>query len=103
MTKQENKKLDTLTQYLCGYQDRIKQIRQALEINPQFNYLKEVETIEYLYNSLLRDRKKVKSNFLYASTSGWTVMYFRAKEKYKKNEKFNVKIYFSFVEDETFE
>ncbi len=103
MTKQENKKLDTLTQYLCRYQDRIKQIRKAVDINPQFNYLKEVETIEYLYDSLLRDRKKIKSNFLYASTSGWTVMYFRAKEKYKKNEKFNVKIYFSFVEDETFE
>jgi hypothetical protein len=103
MTKQQIKKLDTLTQYLCGYQDRIKLIRQTLEINPQYNFLKEVETIESLYESVLEDRKKVKSNFLYASTSGWTVMYFRAKEKYKKNEKFNVKIYFSFVDDDTFE
>lgn len=103
MTKREIKKLDTLTQYLCGYQDRIKQIRQTLEINPQYNFLNEIETIESLYESVLEDRKKIKSNILYASTSGWTVMYFRAKDKYKKNEKFSLKIYFSFVDDDTFE
>jgi len=103
MTKKEIKKLDTLTQYLCGYQDRIKQIRQTLEINPQFNFLNEVETIESLFETVLSQRKKIKSTVIYAATSGWTVMYFRAKDKYKKNEKFSLKIYFSFVDDDTFE
>lgn len=103
MTKNELKALDKEIQYLSGYQDRIKYIRQSLEINPQFNFLRESETIEHLYKSILEDRKKVKSSFFYASTSGWTVMYIRDKNKYKKNEKFKLKIYHSFVESDNFE
>ena len=85
MNKQENKKLDKLVQYLCDSQDKIKSIRQALNINPGYNFLKEAQTIEYLYRNVLEERKIGKSNFFYITSSGWTVLYLREKDKYKKN------------------
>ena len=104
MTKKELKILDEQIQYLCEYnQDKIFSIRQALGINPKFTFLREAETIEYLYKSLLEDRKVIESNYLFATTSGWTVEYVRDKKKYKKNEKFRIRIFFSFVSTDNFE
>lgn len=103
MNKKETKILDDAIQYLCEKQDRIHIMRQTLGINTNFNFLREVETIESLFCSLLEDRKKIKSTFLFASTSGWTIQYFRDNLKYKKNEKFWINIYFSFVECDTFD
>lgn len=104
MTKKELKIFDKQIQYLCEYsQDKIKSIRQVTGINPGLTFLKEIETIEYLYKSLLEDRKIIKSNYLYTSTSGWTVEYIRDKKKYKKNEKFKIRICFSFVSTDNLE
>ena len=103
MTNKEIKKLDDLIQYLCENQDRIKTIRQALGINPGFSFYREVQTIEHLYTNVLEERKIGKSNFFYITSSGWTVMYLRDKNKYEKDEKFQVKIYFSFVDVDTLE
>jgi hypothetical protein len=103
MTKKEIKKLDDLIQYLCEHQDRIKAIRQTLDINPGFSFYREVQTIEHLYTNVLEERKNGKSNFFYITSSGWTVMYLRDKNKYEKDEKFQVKIYFSFVDIDTLE
>jgi hypothetical protein len=102
MTKKEIKILDQAIQALCEKQDRIKIIRQTLGINTDFDFLREIETIESLFEGVLQDRKKVKGSFLYASTSGWTVQYIRNKNEYKKGEKFWVNIYFSFVETDNF-
>jgi hypothetical protein len=55
-----------------------------------------------LFEGLLEDRKNIKSTFLFRSTSGWTVQYFRDKKKYEKGEKYFLNIYFSFVETDTF-
>lgn len=103
MNKKEIQVLDDAIQYLCTHQDRIKIMRQTLGINTDFDFLREVQTIESLFNSLLQDRKRIKSSFLYASTSGWTVQYIRNKKQYKKGEKFWVNIYFSFVETDNYE
>ena len=90
--------MDEAIQYLCEKQDRIAITRQTLGINTDYNFLREVETIESLYRSILQDRKKLKSNFFFVSSSGWTVQYFRDKKKYEKGEKYYLNIYFSFVE-----
>ena len=103
MTKKEIEKLDYLTQYLCKHQDRIKIIRQTLGINTDYDFLKEVETIEYLFLSVLRERKKIEDCLITAGTSGWTVQYMRPNKKYKKGEKYHVHIFFSFVEYDTFD
>ena len=103
MTKREIKKLDYLVGYLSEYSDRIKCIRIATGINTDYSFLKEVETIEYLYKSILQYRKEEKSNYFHTGTSGWFIEYFRDKKKYKKGEKFNIRIYFSFVWGESFD
>lgn len=97
MTNKERKILDKEIQYLCEYQDRVHAIREYANINPHYSFLKEVETIESLYESILEDRKKYKSTYLSVGTSGWYVCYFRDKKTYKKGEKFGLKIYHSFV------
>ena len=102
MNKKEIKILDRLIQDLCEKQDRIKIMRQTLGINTDYDFLRETETIESLYISILQDRKKLKSNFFFVSSSGWTVQYFRNKKTYKEGEKFSVQIFFSFVETDTF-
>lgn len=103
MNKKDIRILDDAIQYLSTKQDRVKIIRTTLGINTDFDFLKEIQTIEILFKGLLEHRKKDKSTFFYASTSGWTVQYFRDKNKYKKGEKYSLNIYFSFVEEDTFE
>jgi hypothetical protein len=103
MNKKEIKILDRLIQDLCKRQDRIKIMRQTLGINTDYDFLRETETIESLYRSILQDRKKLKSNFFFVSSSGWTIQYLRNKKIYKEGEKFNVQIFFTFVETDTFD
>jgi len=93
MNKKDYKILDEAIQYLCEKQDRIKIKRQTLGINTDYDFLRE---------GLLEDRKNIKSSFLFRSTSGWTVQYFRDKKKYENGEKYYLNIYFSFVETDTF-
>ena len=100
MTIKERKILDKEIQYLCeNFIDRVGAIRDYTGINPAYTILKEVETIESLYEDVLAYRKddKFKSNYFSCGTSGWYVQYFRDKKKYKKGEKFNIKIFHSFV------
>ncbi len=104
MTNKELKILDDQIQYLCNhYQDRIKDIRQVTGINPGFTFLREAEIIESLYKSVLEHRKQEKSTCFSCGTSGWHITYLRNKKTYKKGEKFVIKIYFSFVEADTYE
>ena len=103
MTKKQIKKLDDLIGYLSTNSDRIKIIRQTLGINTDYNFLREVEIIEYLFTSVLKLRKKLDNTVICASTSGWTVNYIRQHKKYKKDEDYSVSIYFSFVEADTYE
>ena len=103
MNKKDIRILDDAIQYLSTKQDRVKIIRTTLGINTDFDFPREIQTIEILFKGLLEHRKKDKSTFFYASTSGWTVQYFRDKNKYKKGEKYSLNIYFSFVEEDTFE
>ena len=102
MNKKEIEKLDDLICYLSKNADRIKIIRQTLGINTDFDFLKEVETIEYLFQSVLRERKNYKDCLITVGTSGWTVQYMRTNKTYKKGEKYNLHIFFSFVEVDTF-
>jgi hypothetical protein len=97
MTPKEIKILDKEIQYLCEQQDRVKAIRQYTNINPGYNFLKEVETIESLYKSVLENRKHDKSMYFSCATSGWYVVYLRDKKTYKKGEKFRIKIFHTFV------
>ena len=74
MTKKEIKILDKEIQYLCEhYIDRVQAIREYTGINPAFTILREVETIENLYKSLLEHRKQEKSTYFSCGTSGWYV------------------------------
>ena len=103
MNKKEIEKLDDLICYLSKNSDRIKIIRQTLGINTDFDFLREIETIEYLFQSVLRERKNYKDCLITSSTSGWTVLYMRPNKTYKKGEKYNLHIFFSFVEVDTFQ
>ena len=104
MTKKEIEILDDQIQYLCkNYQDRIKIMRQTLGINTNFDFLREVEIIESLYKSVLEHRKTEKATYFSCGTSGWHIIYLRNKKTYKDGEKFVIKIYFSFVEADTYE
>ena len=49
MTNKEIKILDKLIQDLCSKQDRIKIMRQTLGINTDYDFLIEVQTIEWLW------------------------------------------------------
>lgn len=102
MTYKEVKILDKLIQDLCEKQDRIKIIRQTLGINTDYDFLREVETLEMLYRGVLKDRLNKGTTF-FASTSGWTVRYTREKKNYKNKEKFWIGIHFSFVETDNYE
>jgi len=103
MTNKEIEILDDQIQYLCkNYQDRIKIIRQTLGINTAFTFMREVETIESLYKSVLEHRKSEKATYFSCGTSGWHITYLRNKKTYKKGEKFVIKIHFSFVETDTY-
>ena len=82
MTKKEIKILDKEINYISSYADRINCIRIATGINTDYSFLKEVETIEYLYKSILQYRKEEKSNYFHTGTSGWFIEYFRDKKKY---------------------
>ena len=97
MTDKERKILDKEIQYLCDYQDRVKAIREYTGINPGYTFLREVETIESLYKSVLDSRKYDKSTYFSAATSGWHVVYLRDKKTYKKDEEFRIKIFHTFV------
>ncbi len=102
MTKKEIKILDKLIQDLAENQDRIKIMRQTLGINMGFDFLRGVETIEYIYECILKDRKNKGTTF-FSSTSGWTVRYTRSKKKYTKGEKFWIGIHFTFVEADNYD
>jgi len=102
MTSKEIKVLDKLIGKLSEKSDRLWKIRQVTGINPGFSYNREAETIEYLYEQVLDLRKKLDTPFITASTSGWTVDYIREHKKYKKDEKYNIRINFSFVETDTY-
>ena len=97
MNKKELEILDKEIQYLCDYQDRVKAIREYTGINPEYTFLREVETIESLYKSVLENRKHDKSTYFSCGTSGWYVVYLRNKKTYKKGEKFRIKIFHTFV------
>ena len=97
MNKKELEILDKEIQYLCDYQDRVKAIREYTGINPGYTFLREVETIESLYKSVLENRKHEKSTYFSCGTSGWYVVYLRNKKTYKKGEKFRIKIFHTFV------
>jgi hypothetical protein len=104
MTKKEIEILDDQIQYLCKhYQDRIKDIRGVTKINSAFNFMREVETIENLYKSLLELRKTEKGTYFSNGTSGWTLTYLRNKKTYKDGEKFVLKTYFSLVEVDNYD
>lgn len=103
MKEKDIKVLDDAIQHLCTKQDRIKIIRQTLGINTNYDFLEEVDTIERLFLAVLKERKKYEDCLIYASTSGWTVQYIRSNKKYKKGEKYNIHIFFSFVEVDNFE
>ena len=103
MTKREIKILDDQISYLSFYADRIKCIRTTTGINTDYSFLKEIETIESLYKSILEYRKEEKSTYFHTGTSGWFVEYFRDKKTYKKGEKFHIRIYFSFVWGDSFD
>jgi hypothetical protein len=104
MNKREENIINKQLRYLKKYDsDRVSIIRNALGINPQFTWDREEDTIISLYKSCLIMRKNnSKDNYFFASTSGWTVEYFRDKKKYKEGEEFDIKIYFSFVETDTY-
>ena len=97
MTDKERKILDKEIQYLCEQQDRVKAIREYTGINPGYTFLREVETIESLYKSVLDSRKYDKATYFSAATSGWHVVYLRDKKKYKVGEEFKIKIFHTFV------
>ena len=97
MTPKEIKILDKEIQYLCEQQDRVKAIREYTNINPGYTFLREAETIESLYKSVLENRKYDKSTYFSCATSGWHVVYLRDKKTYKKGEKFRIKIFHTFV------
>ncbi len=103
MKPKDIKILDEAMQQLCSKQERMIIIRQVLGINTDFDLLKEVETIENLFLAVLKERKKYKDCLIFASTSGWTVQYIRQNKTYKKGEKYNIHIFFSFVEHDNFE
>ncbi len=100
----EFKILEKQIKYLQEYDsDRVYKIRQALNINPQFSWEREADTIRQLFNYVLHSRKNHRETYFYTSTGGWTVEYFRDKKKYKEGEDFSLKIYFSFVETDTYD
>ena len=104
MTKKQRKILDEQIQLLCEYDlEKIQTIRQALGINASYSFVREVDTIESLFKKCIEGRKEFKSNFYFASSSGWTVNYFPDKKKYKKNEDFKIQINFSFVNTDNFD
>ncbi len=72
MTKKEINILDKLIQDLAENQDRIKIMRQTLGINMSFDFLREVQTIEMLYECILKDRKNKGTTF-FSYKSGWLI------------------------------
>lgn len=100
MNKKEKKKFDDIINYFdkCGDFDRVEKIRKALNINANYERLVEISTLQYLMKSVLESRQNFKSKKIFASTSGWTVEYYRDTKKYIEDENFDLKIYFSFVE-----
>lgn len=103
MTSKEIRALDKLIAELSEKSDRVYKMREITGINSSFSFTRESETIEYLYMSVLDLRKKLDTPFITASTSGWTVDYIREKKKYKKGEKYNIRVSFSFVWTDTYE
>jgi len=103
MTEKEQKKIDDVINYFNNYSfDRVKKIREVININPHFDKNQEIETIKHLYKAVLQERKKnIKSTFFFASTSGWTVTYYRNKKKYKEDEDFEIEVHHSFVDYNT--
>jgi hypothetical protein len=53
MTKKDIHILDEAIQYLCEKQDRIVITRQTLGINTDYDFLREIQTIEMLFEGLL--------------------------------------------------
>jgi hypothetical protein len=100
----EQEILDEQLQYLEKYYaDLIKAMREMTGYNPHFTFADEAKTIEYLYAELLQTRKDFKGTHISIGTSGWFVQYTRKNVKYKVGEKFNVRIYYSFIQTDNCE
>lgn len=100
MTKKERQKINSIIQYLKDSNDfnRVKKIRQVVGINSHFNEDDEINTILNLYDCVLKDRMRYKSNSIIAGTSGWKLQYIRTKKKYKKREDFKIDLIHTFVD-----
>jgi hypothetical protein len=72
----------------------ISDFRKIKNINPHFEYIDELKTIEGLFTHLLDMRKKGSSKYFFISSSMWELIYERSKNKYKKNEKYNLTVKF---------
>ena len=95
--------LEKQIDYLSKDADRIKKIRLACNVNPHFEFEREADTIRSLYDHVLKTRETVRGNHIMAGTGGWTVNYHRKKKTFKKDEKFWIHIFFSFVETDNFD
>lgn len=100
MTEKEQNKIDEVIDYFidCGDFEKVKKVREAVGINPQYNAREEINTIKRLYESVLEERQKFKSKSFFSSTSGWMVAYKREKKEYRTNEDFQLKVFHTFVE-----
>lgn len=72
----------------------VSDYRKIRDINPHFEYIDEIKTIENLFTYLLDMRKNSTSKYFLTSSSMWELLYERNKKKYKKNEKYNLTIKF---------
>ena len=105
MTRKENKIINEAIHSLTENESflRVKQIRQAVNLNPQREIEDEIETLLYLYKNLLEYRTSLKSKECRTGTHGWNLQYFRKKKKYSKNEKFDIAVDFTLVDYDTFD
>lgn len=100
----EQQMLDEQLQYLEKYHtDLIKAMREITGHNPHFTFADEAKTIEYLFAELLQYRKEFKGTYMSIGTSGWFVQYTRKNVKYKVGEKFNIRIYYSFIQTDNYD
>lgn len=105
MTRKENKIINEAIHYLTESESflKVKQIRQAVNLNPQREIEDEIETLLYLYKNLLEYRTSHKSKVCSTGTHGWNLKYFRKMKKYSKNEKFDITVDFTLVDYDTFD
>ena len=103
MKKKDLKIIDKVIGDLSVDSQRIQKFREVTNINPQFTFTREAEIVEHNFRNVLDLRKKCEGTVISSSTSGWTVNYIRQHKTYKKNEKYSLNIYFTFVETDTYD